>query len=111
MDEVLDVQPEFNGGKAMEEFPKWVYSRLSYPDEARKAGIVGRVYVQFKINGDGSVSDVSVLKGVHELLDNEVVRVVSQSPDWTPGYIKGEPVTVVYSMPVVFQLRGGDSDK
>ena len=110
MDEVLDVQPEFNGGKAMEEFPKWVYSRLSYPDEARKAGIVGRVYVQFKINGDGSVSDVSVLKGVHELLDNEVVRVVSQSPDWTPGYIKGEPVIVVYSMPVVFQLRHGGSD-
>lgn len=111
MDEVLDVQPEFNGGKAMEEFPKWVYSRLSYPDEARKAGIAGRVYVQFKINGDGSVSDVSVLKGAHELLDNEVVRVVSQSLDWTPGYIKGEPVIVVYSMPVVFQLRGGDSDK
>lgn len=110
MDEVLDVQPEFNGGKAMEEFPKWVYSRLSYPDGARKAGIAGRVYVQFKINGDGSVSDVSVLKGVHELLDNEVVRVVSQSPDWTPGYIKGEPVTVVYSMPVVFQLRHGGSD-
>ena len=110
MDEVLDVQPEFNGGKAMEEFPKWVYSRLSYPDEARKAGIVGRVYVQFKINGDGSVSDVSVLKGAHELLDNEVVRVVSQSPDWTPGYIKGEPVIVVYSMPVVFQLRHGGSD-
>ena len=110
MDEVLDVQPEFNGGKAMEEFPKWVYSRLSYPDEARKAGIAGRVYVQFKINGDGSVSDVSVLKGAHELLDNEVVRVVSQSPDWTPGYIKGEPVTVVYSMPVVFQLRHGESD-
>lgn len=106
----LDVQPEFNGGKAMEEFPKWVYSRLSYPDEARKAGIAGRVYVQFKINGDGSVSDVSVLKGAHELLDNEVVRVVSQSPDWTPGYIKGEPVTVVYSMPVVFQLRHGESD-
>lgn len=110
MDEVLDVQPEFNGGKAMEEFPKWVYSRLSYPDGARKAGIAGRVYVQFKINGDGSVSDVSVLKGAHELLDNEVVRVVSQSPDWTPGYIKGEPVTVVYSMPVVFQLRHGGSD-
>lgn len=110
MDEVLDVPPEFNGGKAVEEFPKWVYSRLSYPDEARTAGIAGRVYVQFRINRDGSVSDVSVLKGVHESLDNEVIRVVSQSPDWTPGYIKGEPVTVVYSMPVVFQLRHGGSD-
>lgn len=110
MDEVLDVPPEFNGGKAVEEFPKWVYSRLSYPDEARTAGIAGRVYVQFRINRDGSVSDVSVLKGVHESLDNEVIRVVSQSPDWTPGCIKGEPVTVVYSMPVVFQLRHGESD-
>ena len=111
MDEVLDVPPEFNGGKAVEEFPKWVYSRLTYPDDARNAGMQGRVIVQFQINKDGSVSDINLLEGVCESIDNEVIRVVSESPDWTPGYVDGKPVNVTYAFPVLFQLRGGDSDK
>ena len=107
----LDVPPKFNGGDARQEFPKWFYAQLTYPDDARNAGMQGRVIVQFKINKDGSVSDISILEGVCESIDNEVIRVVSESPDWTPGYIDGKPVKVTYAFPVLFQLRGGDSDK
>ena len=71
----------------------------------------GRVIVQFQINKDGSVSDINLLEGVCESIDNEVIRVVSESPDWTPGYVDGKPVNVTYAFPVLFQLRGGDSDK
>ena len=71
----------------------------------------GRVIVQFLINKDGSVSDISILEGVCESIDNEVIRVVSESPDWTPGHIDGKPVKVTYAFPVLVQLRGGDSDK
>ena len=39
-------------------------------------------------------------------LDAEALRVVSASPDWTPGYVKGEPVKVTYTFPVIFQLSG-----
>ena len=107
----LDVPPKFNGGDARQEFPQWFYTRLVYPEDARDAGMEGRVIVQFQINKDGSVSDISILEGVCESIDNEVIRVVSESPDWTPGYIDGKPVKVTYAFPVLFQLRGGDSDK
>ena len=107
----LDVPPKFNGGDARQEFPKWFYTRLVYPEDARDAGMEGRVYVQFTINRDGSVSDIKILEGVCESIDNEVIRVVSESPDWTPGYVDSKPVNVTYAFPVLFQLRGGDSDK
>ena len=60
--------------------------------------------LQFTIEKDGSVTDVRVLRGCAPILDKEAVRVVSQSPKWTPGYVKGEPVRVVFNFPVVFQL-------
>ena len=107
----LDVPPKFNGGDARQEFPKWFYAELTYPDDARNAGMQGRVIVQFQINKDGSVSDINLLEGVCESIDNEVIRVVSESPDWTPGYVDGKPANVAYAFPVLFQLRGGDSDK
>ena len=56
------------------------------------------------------VQDVKVLRGVHPDLDAEALRVVSSSPDWTPGYVKGEPVKVSYTFPVIFQLRGEDTE-
>lgn len=49
---------------------------------------------------------IHVLRGIHPDLDAEVVRVFSSSPDWTPGYVKGEPVKVTYMFPVVFKTRG-----
>ena len=60
--------------------------------------------VQFTVEKDGSVTGVKVLRGVHPILDEEAVRVVSQSPKWTPGTVKGEPARVVYNFPLVFQL-------
>jgi protein TonB len=47
---------------------------------------------------------VKVLRGVHPLLDDEAVKVISDSPKWTPGTVRGEPTRVVYNFPVVFQL-------
>ncbi len=51
-----------------------------------------------------TVKEEEVLRGIDPILDEEAVRVVSQSPKWTPGFIKGEPVRVTYNFPVVFQL-------
>lgn len=101
-----EVKPEFNGGD-INEFTKWVFGKLVYPQEARKAKITGRVTVKFTINTDGSLSDIHILRGVHELLDNEVLRVISQSPAsaWTPGYVDGKAVAVSYVMPILFQLH------
>lgn len=101
----VDIKPKFNGGD-INDFTKWVFSHLEYPQEARKAKITGRVTVQFTINTDGSLSDITVLAGPHETLNNAAVSAISQAPSsWTPGYEDGKPVAVSYVMPILFQLR------
>ena len=101
----VEVKPKFNGGD-VNDFTKWVFSHLEYPQEARKAKITGRVTVQFTINTDGGLSDITVLTGPHETLNNATVSAISQAPSsWTPGYEDGKPVAVSYVMPILFQLR------
>ena len=101
---LVQVKPQFDGGDA-NQFSHWVNQNLKYPQEARGKGLQGRVTLQFTVEKDGSVTGVKVLRGVDPLLDNEAVRVISQSPNWTPGFIDGNPVRVIYNFPVVFQLK------
>ena len=98
-----DIKPGFNGGDA-NEFSKWVNEQLTYPENCKKEGITGRVTISFTVSETGKVTDVKVLRGVHEDLDKEAVRVVSSSPDWTPGQKDGKTVAVTYTFPVIFKL-------
>ena len=107
---LLEVKPTFQGGEAGTSFSKWVNENLKYPQAAKDAGVQGRVTLQFIVYPDGKVRDTKVLRGAHPDLDAEALRVVSASPDWTPGYVKGEPVKVVYTFPVIFQLSGKKSE-
>lgn len=100
---LLEAKPRFQDGD-VGQFSHWVNENLKYPPKAVKDSLQGRVTLQFTIEKDGSVTDVRVLRGCAPILDEEAVRVVSQSPKWTPGYVKGEPVRVVFNFPVVFQL-------
>ena len=100
----LAQKPGFNGGDA-NEFSKWVAQNLTYPEKSRQSKVQGRVTLQFTITETGKVTDVKVLRGVNEDLNNEAVRVVSQSPLWTPGKdANGEVVPVSYTFPVIFKL-------
>ena len=81
---------------------------MNYPKEAKEASIQGRVLVGFDICEDGAIRNVRVLRGVHEALDAEAVRVISASPKWEPGMEGGKAVKVNYSFPVIFILRGGN---
>ena len=105
----VEVKPTFNGGDAGAAFSKWVNENLQYPQAAKDANVQGRVVAQFVVGTDGKIGDVKILRGVHPDLDAEVVRILSSSPDWTPGYVKGEPVKVTYIFPVVFQTRGKET--
>lgn len=100
----VEVKPSFNGGDA-NEFSKWVNSKIIYPEIAKENGVQGKVNLQFTVNKDGSVSNVKVLRGVDSSLDKEAVRVVSNSPKWTPGRQRDRAVKVTYTFPVIFQLR------
>jgi protein TonB len=100
----VEQKPTFNGGDA-NEFSKWVNSRLVYPELAKDNGIEGRVVLQFTIDTDGRVRDVTVLGSPDESLSREAVRVVSSSPRWEPGRQRDRAVKVSYTFPVIYRLR------
>ena len=102
--QLVEQKPSFNGGDA-NEFAIWVNSHLKYPDEAKKAGIQGRVVLQFTVGADGVVRDAKVLKSANPLLEEEALRIVSSSPKWEPGRQAGEAVPVTFTFPVVFKLE------
>lgn len=101
---MVEEKPKFMGGDE-NTFTSWVAERLVYPEIAKENSVQGRVILQFRVNTDGSVSDVRVVRGVDPSLDKEAVRVVSSSPKWTPGRQRNKAVRVVYTFPVIFQLR------
>lgn len=102
--QLVEQKPSFQGGDA-NAFSKWVANNLNYPEIAKENGVQGRVMLQFKVNANGTVSDVKVLRGVDPSLDKEAVRVVSSSPKWEPGRQRDRAVPVTYTFPVIFQLR------
>jgi len=101
---VVDTMPQFPGGDMA--LLKYIAENTRYPKEAKDNNIQGRVITRFKVNGDGTVSDVSVLKGVNTFLDNEAIRVVSSVPKFTPGKLNGVTVPVWYMVPITFTLSG-----
>ena len=100
-----DVRPAFLNSYDVATFlEKWVYQYVRYPESAIRDGIQGKVMVDFIIDKDGKVTDVRVVRGVDPELDAEAVRVISASPKWKPGRIKGEKVRISLTVPVEFRL-------
>jgi TonB family protein len=81
-----------------------VGKNIQYPVEARRKNVEGKVFVQFIINEDGSLSDFTVLKGIGEGCDEEAVRVLKLSPNWTPGKQRGVAVKQRMVLPITFGL-------
>ena len=101
----VEQKPTFQGGDAAT-FAKWMSVRLKYPEEAKNAGIQGRVMVKFTVCEDGTVRDARVLQGINPMLDAEALRVISTSQKWEPGAQEGKPVKVTYQFPVIFVRQG-----
>ena len=84
---------------------KYLSMNVRYPEVAQKAGLQGRVVVQFVVEADGSISNANVQRGVSEELDTEAIRVIEKMPKWTPGMQNGKAVRVKYSIPISFRLN------
>lgn len=102
--------PQFPGGD--DSMRIYIQENISYPEEARKLGEQGVVYVQFIVEKDGSLSNVKVVRGVSESLDAESVRVVKSMPNWIPGEQDGKKVRVRFTLPISYRLdNSGDDEK
>ena len=105
VDEVFDIveqQPKFPGGA--EAIIAYLNTTMVYPEMASASGISGKVYVKFVVRKDGSIDEVSVVRGVHPLLDNEAIRAIKSMPNWTPGTQRGQAVSAWFTLPVNFKL-------
>lgn len=101
-----DVKPTFLGSSNPGVFlSKWVYQYLKYPGKAIEEGIQGTVQVNFVVDEKGNVTDVTVVRGVHPLLDEEAVKVVAASPKWKPARLHGNKVASAITVGVEFRLK------
>ncbi|MEQ9426569.1 MAG: energy transducer TonB [Cyclobacteriaceae bacterium] len=99
---IVEDQPEPKGG--MGAFYQYVSKNLNYPNQARRMGIEGKVFVQFVVDKDGTLRDVQAVKGIGAGCDEEAVRVISGAPKWKPGKQRGKPVKVRMILPITFKL-------
>lgn len=99
---IVEDQPEPTGGMAA--FYEYVRKNLNYPSQARRMNIEGKVFVQFVVDKDGSITEVQAVKGIGAGCDEEAVRVIKNSPKWKPGKQRGRPVKVRMILPITFKL-------
>lgn len=101
---IVEEMPTLIGG--LEE----LQSRIQYPDLARRAGVEGRVYVQFVVNSGGVPEDIIVVRGIGAGADEEAVRAVS-TMRFEPGRQRGQIVPVKMSLPVSFRLNAQSGEQ
>lgn len=88
--------PTFSGGeKSLREF---INSTLKSPEQC----IEGRVYIQFIVDENGTISDAKVVKGLCELCDKNALELFSKMPNWIPA--KVNPASVKMVLPVIYRL-------
>lgn len=97
----VDEQPQFPGGEV--EMIKYINSVRRYPADAYHQNIQGRVLCSFVVNADGSLSHISVIRGVEPSLNREAVRLISRMPRWVAGKVANQAVPVHYILPIVFR--------
>ena len=100
---IVEDKPGFPGGDAA--MYQYLGKNINYPSQARRMGIEGRVFVQFVVNQDGSISDVQAIKGIGAGCDEEAERVIKGMPKWKPGKQRGRAVKVRMVLPVFFKLN------
>ena len=97
-----EQMPEFpGGGHALDQF---LVDNVRYPVKAQEEGLYGKVYISFVVEMDGSISNIEIRRGQHEILNNEAIRVVKMMPIWKPGSVRGKTVRTRYTLPIVFTL-------
>jgi protein TonB len=96
---IPDEVPEMEGG-----ITKFLRRNLTYPETAVMKKTTGTVYIYFVVERDGSVGNVSVLKGIGDGCEEEATRVVKKMK-WKPGKNHGNPVRVQFTLPVKFTIN------
>ena len=98
-----EVMPDFVGGRSA--LQRYLQKHLRFPAAALAAQVSGRVFVTFVVQADGTISDVTVLKGLGYGTEEAAARVVREMPAWTPGLQNHHSVPVRFTLPITFQYQ------
>ena len=97
------VKASFPGGqKALDSF---LLVSTHYPENAKEAGVQGRVVVKFMVNEKGEITDPKAIRGIGAGCDEEAKRVVNAMPKWKPATYKKKPVKMMFVLPLAFKLE------
>jgi periplasmic protein TonB len=86
-------------------FYEFISKKIKYPAQAKRMHIEGKVFIEFIVERDGTITDVKMYQGIGGGCDEEAVRVVSMAPKWNPGKQRGKPVRQKMIVPIIFQLN------
>ena len=100
---ILEKEASFPGGPNA--WMSYLRKNFKYPKHASRAGIEGRVFLQFTVDSNGTLSDIQVIRGIGGGCDEEAIRVLKNSPNWNPGKQRGRPVKSRRTIAIVFKLR------
>ena len=95
-----EIPPEYPGGQ--EAMLNFIQSKLTYTQEAKDKKISGKVYIQFEVEVDGTLSKIKVAKGLGYGLDSIAINIIRQMPKWIPGKILGKISRSKCVIPVQF---------
>jgi TonB family protein len=98
----VDLAPEFPGG--FEKLQEHMVRIQQYPDSEFNARVEGKVFVQFTVNEDGSLDNITVLRSISPGLDKEAVRLIASMPNWTVAKLEGKLVRCRVVLPIAFKL-------
>ncbi|MDG0973939.1 MAG: energy transducer TonB [Crocinitomicaceae bacterium] len=98
-----DQEATFPGGAAA--MKQFLADKIKYPEIAMELGDQGKVFIEFVVEKDGSITQIKILRGVSKEIDREAKRVVSSMPKWAPAEAKGEAVRARCRIPISFILQ------
>lgn len=101
--EIPDFNAQFPGGD--DSIYEWLARHIVYPHQALQRGIGGRVFVQFVINIDGTITDTRILRSPDPSLSEETLRVLESMPKWKPAIKDGKPIKSRFNLPIMFRTK------
>ena len=83
---------------------QFLSDNIHYPETSAEMNSQGRVYLQFVVEIDGSITNIKLDRGVDKDIDQEAVRVIRRMPRWIPGQVNGRNVRSRCRLPINFRI-------
>lgn len=101
--ELPDVEAQYPGG--MVAMQRFIVENLVYPDSVSFMDIPGKLYVQFVVQQDGSLTDIEVIRKVHPQLNQMAIDLIRKMPNWIPAEMSGKAVASRVRLPILIHLQ------